>query len=99
MMRFVGPVPVWIWSPRQLLQELLLIQPILEGLAPVDKYDRHFVGELAPKQVIGFYVNFPPPETAPALQFRELLFDDFAQMASLAGVNDDFAKEGHFAGV
>jgi hypothetical protein len=73
----------------------VLIQPVLEGFAPVDKDDRHFVGELAPEKFIGLYVNLPPAEAASALQFRELLFDNLAQMAALAGIHDDFAKEGH----
>jgi len=81
--------------PCQLLEEFLLIQAVLEGFAPVDKNHRNFVREFALQQIIGFNVDFTPTEAAPAFEFRELLFHDLAQMASLAGIHDDFAKKRH----
>src|SRR5215472_7676738 len=70
-------------SAGQFLQELLLIQPVLECFAAVDEDDRDFVGELAAQLVIGLHVHFAPAEAAPALQFGELFFYDFAKMAPL----------------
>lgn len=84
---------------RQFLEEFLLVQPVLEGLTSVDKYDRHLIGELAAQKIVGFNIDFPPAETAPALQLRELLLDDFAKVTSLAGIHDHFADEGHSRGV
>ena len=95
MMRFCYATGVRLDLPRQLLQELLLVEPVLEGLAAVNEDDWHFVGELTTQKFIGFHVNFAPAETAPALELRQLLFDDLAQVTSLAGINDNFAKEGH----
>ena len=68
----------------QLLQEFLLVETVLESLASVDEYDRNFVRELTSQQFVGFDVYFTPAEASSALQFRELLLHDFAEMASFA---------------
>lgn len=80
-------------SAGEFFEEFLLIQPILEGLTPVDEDYRDFVGELATQAVVGFDVNFTPPEAASALQFRKLLLHNFAKVASLAGIHNDLAKQ------
>src|SRR4029077_16081276 len=54
-----------------------------------------FVGELALEAVVGFDVHFAPAEAAAALQLGELFLHDFAKMASLAGIHDHFAEQGH----
>lgn len=66
----------------QLLQEFLLIEAVLKSFASVDEYDGNFVGKLTAQHFVGFDVNFTPAEAPSALQFRELLFHDFAEMAS-----------------
>ena len=53
----------------QLLQELLFIQTVLEGLPAVDENYRDLVGKLALKLVVGFNVNLTPSKSAPPLQF------------------------------
>ena len=79
----------------QFLEELLLVEPVFEGLAPVYKHYWDFVGELALEAIVGFDVNFAPAEAAAAFQLLELLFHNFAKMASLTGIHDDFAEQGH----
>jgi hypothetical protein len=81
----------------QFLQEFLFIEPIFEGLSSVDENHRNFVSELALEQVVGFYVYFAPAEAAPPLQLRQLFLHDLAKVAPLAGVNDNFAQDGHRA--
>jgi hypothetical protein len=81
----------------QFLQELLFIQPVFERLATVDENHGDLISELALELVIGFDVNFAPAKSAPPLQFRELFFHDLAKVAPLAGVNDNFAQDGHRA--
>jgi hypothetical protein len=78
---------------HQFFQEFPLVHPVLEGLAPINKNHRNFIGELASQSVVGFHVNFTPVETTSALQFRELFFYDFAEMTPFAGVHNHFAKE------
>ena len=82
-------------STSQFLQKFLLVQPVFEGLAPVYKHYGDFVGELALEAVVGFDVNFAPAEAAAAFQLLELLFHDLAKVASLAGIDDHFAEQGH----
>lgn len=79
----------------KLLQELLLIQPVLKGLPTVNKDDWDFVGELAAKLIVGLDVHFAPAEAAPALEFGELLLHDLAQVAAFAGIYRDFTQKGH----
>jgi hypothetical protein len=68
---------------------------VLEGFAAVDEDDRNFVGVEAPDFSIGVYVDLTPAVAAPFLQFDEALFNDFAEMTSLAGINDDFPRLRH----
>jgi hypothetical protein len=81
----------------QFLQEFLFIQAILEGLSTVDEHNRDLVRELALELIVGFNVHFAPAKSTPPLQFRELFFDDFAKVAPLPGIHDDFAQDGHRA--
>src|ERR1700738_1001054 len=77
-----GPI-----STGQFLQEFLLVQPVLKGLAPVYEDDRNFIGELALEAIVGLDVNFAPVKASAALQLLELFFHDFAKVASLAGIH------------
>jgi hypothetical protein len=81
----------------QLLQEFLFIQPVFEGLSAVDENHRDLVSELALELVVGFNVNFSPAKAAAPLQLREFFLDDFAKVASLPGIHNNFAQEGHRA--
>jgi hypothetical protein len=83
------------FSTRQFLKEFLLVQPVLKCLPTVDEHYWDFVGELAPEAVVGFYVHFAPVKAATTLQLLELLFHDLAKMASLAGIYDHLAEQGH----
>jgi hypothetical protein len=73
----------------------LFFHAVLEGFAAVDEHDRDFVGIEAADFWIGIDVDLTPGEAAAFLEFDEALFDDFAEMASLAGINDDFARFRH----
>lgn len=63
----------------------------------VDEDYRDFVGELVAQLVVAVDVNFLPVETAAAMKFRERLFDDFAEVASFAGVDHDLAEFRHWS--
>ena len=82
-------------STGQFPKEFRLIQPVLKSFMPVYEYDWDFVGELTLEAVVGFDVNFAPVKAAAALQLLELLFHDFAKVASLAGIHDHFAEQRH----
>ncbi|HZQ20008.1 MAG TPA: hypothetical protein VFA90_14925 [Terriglobales bacterium] len=77
----------------ELLQKLLLVEPIFKSFATVDEDDRDFVSELALELIIGFNVDLSPAETTPALQFRELLFDYLAEVTPFAGIYDYLAQK------
>ena len=81
----------------QLLQEFLFIQPVFEGLAAIDENYRDLVSELALEFAVGFNVNFSPAKAAAPLQLRELFLDDLAKVASLPGIHNNFAQDGHRA--
>ena len=61
----------------------------------VDEDYGNFVVIEAPDLGVGVDVDFPPGEAAPLVQLVEALLDDFAEMASLAGINDDFTRLRH----
>jgi hypothetical protein len=92
-MRFVASVyGIGKILAGQFFQEFLLVHPVLESLAPINENYRNFVGKLAPQSVVGFHVNFAPVKTTSALQLREFLFHDLAQVTPLAGIDNHFAK-------
>jgi hypothetical protein len=86
-------------STRQFSEEFLLVKPVLEGFTAIDENHRNFVGKLPTELVIRLDVYFAPVEPAPAFEFREGLLHDLTQMTTSAGIDDDFAQEGHLAGV
>jgi hypothetical protein len=68
---------------------------VLESFAAVDEDYRNLVVIEAPGLGIGVYVDFAPGEAATLLELDDTLFDDFAEMTSLAGINDDLARLHH----
>jgi hypothetical protein len=70
---------------------------VFEGFAAVDEYNRDFVGKLAAELFVAVDVDVLPGEAAAAVQFRQALFDDFAEVTALAGVDHDLAKFWHWA--
>ena len=79
----------------QFFQEFLLVEAVLERLTSVDEDHRHFVGKLAPEQIVRVHINLAPLKPAPALQFAELFLDDLAEVTAFSGINDHFAQERH----
>jgi len=82
-------------SSAQFAQEFLLVHVVLKRFAAVDEDYGDLVGIAASHFGVGVHVDFPPGEAATLVQLDEALLDDFAEMTSLAGINDDFARGGH----
>ncbi|HZQ68563.1 MAG TPA: hypothetical protein VFA68_08595 [Terriglobales bacterium] len=70
---------------------------VFKGFVPVDEDDGDFVAELAAQRFIGIDIDFAPAKAASFLKFGQAFFNDFAQVASLAGVHNDVAASGHAA--
>jgi len=79
----------------QFAQELLLVHVVLKCFAAVDENYRDLVSIAATDFGVGVNIDFPPVEAAALLQFDQALLDDFAEMTSLAGINDDFPSLAH----
>ena len=79
-------------SRAQFAQEFLLIHVVLKSFATVDEDDGDFVGIKAPDFGVGVHVDFSPGEAAMLVELDDALFDDFAEMTSLAGINDDLPR-------
>lgn len=69
----------------------MLGHTVLEGFVSVDEYHWNLVVVFPAQLQITIDVDILPCETAAALQFRERLFDEFAEMATLAGVHHDLS--------
>jgi hypothetical protein len=82
-------------SSAQFAEKFLLVHPVLKSLSSVDENHGNFIVIQASDFGIGVHVDFTPAKTAPLVQFDDALLDDFAEMASLAGINHDFAKLRH----
>jgi hypothetical protein len=76
-------------------EKFAFVHLVFEGLAAVDEDDGDFVGELAAEFFVGVDVYFVPGESTATFEFQQGLFDDFAEVASLAGINHDLAELGH----
>ena len=74
---------------RQPSKKLLLVHAVLEGLAPVDEHNGHFVVELSSQFVIAVHVYFLPSEPPAPREFGQAFFYHFAQVATLARINHD----------
>jgi hypothetical protein len=68
---------------------------VLESSAAIDEDYRDLVGVEVPDFRVGIDVDFTPGKAAPLVELDEALLDDFAKMASLAGINHDFARLCH----
>ena len=76
-------------------EEFPLVHAVLEGFAAVDEDDGDLIVKLAADFVIGINVDFTQGEAAMAGKLDQAFLDDFAEMASLAGVNHDLAGVWH----
>jgi hypothetical protein len=82
-------------SSAQLAQEFLLIHAVLKCFAPVDEDYWDLVGIEPPDFGVRVHVDFSPGEAATLVQLDDALLDDFAEMTSLAGINEDFPRRRH----
>jgi len=89
------PVPTRARSSAQFAQEFLFIHVVFKGFAAVDEDYGHLVIVEAPDFGVGVHVDFSPSEAATLVELDDALFDDFAEMTSLAGVNEDFPRRRH----
>ena len=62
---------------------------------PIDEDHWDFVIIETPDFSVGVYVDFTPGEASPLVEFDEALLDDFAEMASLPGIDDNFPSLRH----
>jgi hypothetical protein len=76
-------------------QKFLFVHVVFECFASVNENNRNLVVELAAKFGVEVDIHFVPGETAATRELREALFNHFAQMASLAGIDHDAARIGH----
>jgi hypothetical protein len=79
----------------QFAQEFLLIHAVFECLAAIDEDYGDLVGIEKTDFVVGIYVDLTPGEAATLVELDDALFDDLAEMTSLAGINDDFPRLHH----
>jgi hypothetical protein len=82
-------------SAGEFAEEVGFVHAVLEGFAAVDEDDGDFVGEFAAELFVAVDVDVLPGEASAAMQFGQGLFDDLAEVTSLAGVDDDLAEFGH----
>src|ERR1700746_737627 len=82
-------------SSAQFAEEFLFIHVVLKGFAAVDEDYWHFVIVEAAEFSVGVHVDFPPSEAATLVQLDDALLDDFAEMTSFAGINEDFPRRRH----
>src|SRR6202163_2961659 len=82
-------------SSAQFAQEFLFIHAVLKSFAAVDEDYGDLVGIEAPDFGVGVHVDFTPGEAATLVQLDDALLDDFAEMTSLAGINEDFPRRRH----
>ena len=81
----------------QLAQEFALVHVIFKSFPAVDKNHWHFVIEAAAQFVVAVNVDLLPGKAAMAREFCQALFDDFAKMATLAGIEYDLSGLRHVA--
>src|SRR6267378_6464886 len=79
-------------SSAQFAQEFLFVHAVLKSFAAVDEDYGDLVGIEAPDFGVGVHVDFSPGEAAMLVELDDALFDDFAEMTSLAGINDDLPR-------
>ncbi len=79
-------------SPREPAKEVGLVEAVLERFASVDKDHRDFFVIAALELGVGVNIHLAPGEGAGSRQTGELLLYDVAEMASDAGVDEDFGE-------
>ena len=77
----------------------MLVHTVFESLVAIDEDDGDLVVVEAAEFGVGVYVHFSPAEAAAFMEFDEAFLDDFAEMTSLAGINDNFPGLRHGGGV
>src|ERR1700686_2487801 len=82
-------------SSAQFAQEFLLIHVVLKSFAAVDENYGDLVGIEASAFGVGVHVDFSPGEAATFVQLDDALLDDFAEMTSLARIDDNFPRLRH----
>jgi hypothetical protein len=82
-------------SACQPAQKLTFVHAVFEGLAPIDKYHRHFIVELPPQLGVAINIHFLPGEPAAAGKLTKTLLHHFAKVTPLARVNHDLAGLWH----
>src|ERR1700686_1594077 len=82
-------------SSAQFAQEFLLVHAVLKSFAAVDEDYGDLVGIEAADFGVGVHVDFPPGEAATLVQLDDALLDDFAEMTSFAGIDDNFPRLRH----
>jgi hypothetical protein len=82
-------------SSAQFTQEFLFIHAVLKRFAAVDENYGDLVGIEASAFGVGVDVDLSPGEAATFVQLDDALFDDFAEMTSLAGIDDNFPRLRH----
>jgi hypothetical protein len=81
------PFPHERRSSAQFAQEFLFIHAVLKSFAAVDEDYGDLVRIEASDFGVGVHVDFSPGEAATLVELDDALFDDFAEMTSLAGIN------------
>ena len=79
-------------SAGQPAEEFLFVHAVLECLIAIDKDDRDLIVILTSEFGIAVNVNFAPMEAASLMKFDEALLDDFAEMTTLARIDDNLAR-------
>lgn len=77
-------------STGEFAEEFLFVHAVLEGFVAVNEDDGNLIAILAAELGVGIDVDFTPLEAAALMEFDEALLDDFAEMAALTGIDDDF---------
>src|SRR5882762_5875996 len=86
------PFPHGRGSSAEFAQEFLFVHAVLKSFAAVDEDYGDLVGIEAPDFGVGVHVDFSPGEAAMLVELDDALFDDFTEMTSLAGINEDFPR-------
>lgn len=77
-------------SSAQFAEKFLLVHAVFKSFLAVHEDHWDLVVIKPPDFGVGVYVDFTPGEASTLVQLDEAFLDDFAEMTSLAGVNDNF---------
>jgi hypothetical protein len=82
-------------SCGQFAEKFLLVHAVLEGFAAVDEDHGDFIVIEPADLGVGIHVDFVPGEAASFVEFDEALLDDFAEMTSLPGIDNNLPRLRH----